>query len=65
MQNDSPWMDLTRAAAYAGASVTTLRRAVASGELVAYRISAGRLIRLRVDDVELWMKRARVSNLGT
>jgi excisionase family DNA binding protein len=65
MDMPSPWVDVEGAARYAAVSATTIRRAAAGGELRAYRIAGGRLLRFRVDDVDRWMTRSPLcENLG-
>jgi excisionase family DNA binding protein len=45
----------TTAAAIAGRSVRTIRRAYRAGTLVAYRDGNGRGVRIRYDDLRQWM----------
>lgn len=45
----------TAAAAIAGRSVRTIRRAYRAGALVAYRDGNGRGVRIRYDDLRQWM----------
>jgi excisionase family DNA binding protein len=61
----SPWLDVDSAATYAAVSITTIRRAIKSGGLKAYRVQGGRLLRLRALDVDAWIEGAapRVSRL--
>ena len=50
------WLTVTAAAERAGASVQTIRRAIAAGQLKAYRLQpGGRLLRLRSADVDAWI----------
>jgi excisionase family DNA binding protein len=49
--NERRAVDIANAAAYLGVSHKTIRRAIASGRLPAFRV-AGRAIRIYVEDVE-------------
>ena len=52
---DSQWMTLQQAAVYIAASVKTVRRRIASGELPAY-VCGKRGLRVRRDDLDALMK---------
>lgn len=48
------WISIAEAAARAGVSIPTIRRAVASGALAAYRLGP-RLVRVRAADLDAWV----------
>lgn len=51
------WLDQRGAAEYVKVSVTLIREAVKSGDLVAHPIGkSGRDYRLTTDDIDAWMK---------
>lgn len=51
------WLTASAAAEYATVSLTTIREAVRSGDLIAYPVGkSGREYRLTADDIDAWMK---------
>jgi excisionase family DNA binding protein len=50
------WLAPSTAAQTAGVSIPTIRRAIKSGELPAFRLSA-RCIRIRAPDLDQWISR--------
>lgn len=48
------WLTLAAAAQIVGVSIPTIRRAVASGALAAYRLGP-RLVRVRAADLDAWI----------
>ena len=52
----SPWMTRADAARYARLSVASISRAIRTGRLRAYRIAAGRAVRLHRMDVDGWLR---------
>jgi excisionase family DNA binding protein len=54
------WLSPRDAAAYCSVDVVTLRRAVKRGTLKAFRIDGGRLLRYRVEDLDVWMSSVEV-----
>ena len=54
------WLSLAKAIDYTGLSESTLRRAVKTGTLAAYRVNNEKLLRFRVDDLDAYLKRFRV-----
>lgn len=50
------WMSLAQVAAYTQLSLPTLRRAIRSGRLEAYRINGGRIYRVRLEAVEAYLR---------
>ena len=51
----SNWLTVQQAAERASINAATIRRAVKRGDLPAFRIAQGRLVRLRVEDVDAWL----------
>ena len=51
----SPWFDVNAAAAYAGVSTPTIKRAALTGRLRGYKIGGRRLWRFRADDLDSWI----------
>jgi excisionase family DNA binding protein len=49
------WLTPQAAAERAGVAVATIRRAIKRGDLPAFRIAQGRLVRLRVEDLDQWL----------
>lgn len=47
------WLDMAAAAERVGVSLPTIRRAIASGALAAYRLGP-RLVRVRASDLDAW-----------
>lgn len=54
--NPDPWLSLRNAAEYANVSERTIRRHITDGGLTATRLAGGRVIRVRLSDLERWMK---------
>lgn len=54
--DDTPWMTVTRAAAYAKTSPKTLYREVAAGRLRAARVGGRRDLRLRAEWIDQWLE---------
>jgi excisionase family DNA binding protein len=50
------WLTPKLAAAYCNVDVVTLRRAVRSGALQAYRVNGGTRVRYRVVDLDRWLE---------
>lgn len=58
------WLSPIKAAAIAGVSVPTIKRAIRAGALPAWRLQpGGRLLRIRQADIEAWAssQKARAS----
>jgi excisionase family DNA binding protein len=56
LTNPDPWLSVDEAAAWVALSHWTLRRAIKSGELLASK-AGGRVLRIRLSDLEKWMSR--------
>lgn len=54
------WLTIQGAAEHATVNAATIRRAIKRGDLPAFRIAQGRLVRLRVEDVDAWLSSAPV-----
>ena len=52
------WLDIDDAAAYLRVSERTMRRAVAAGEIKAYRVGGRRDLRFRREDLDKFMEPA-------
>lgn len=50
------WLKAKEAADYARVSLTSIREAVTSGDLPAYKVGTGREYRLTAEDVDAWMR---------
>ena len=62
----SAWLTVEAAAARAGVSVPTIRRAIKSGALTAYRLQpGGRLLRIREADVHSWLAKHAAGSEAT
>jgi excisionase family DNA binding protein len=64
LSNETRMLSPRAAAAVAGCSVKTIRRAYWSGTLVAYRDARGRGIRIRYGDLRDWMMAEVVAAVG-
>lgn len=49
------WLTAAEAASYARVDRVTLRRAIKSGKLTAYRVNGGRNVRFRQQDLDAWL----------
>jgi excisionase family DNA binding protein len=56
------WLTVRQAADHAGVSPTTVRREIDKKALVAFRVgTGGRLLRIRAEDVDLWLEKGAAS----
>jgi excisionase family DNA binding protein len=59
MQSPTRWLSTKEASLYLGVNLRTLYRFIDEGDLAAYKF--GRVIRLRLDDVDNFIDHARIA----